>query len=150
MPGTYSQILLHVVFSTKGRTPWITPEVAERLYPYIGGIITVEKGVLHEIGGVADHVHLFLRWRTDGSVADLMRTVKAGSSRWIHETFPELGGFAWQTGYGVFSVSRSQEPAVRRYIVNQAEHHRKEDFKSELLRLLRVHGIAFEEKYVFE
>lgn len=150
MPGTYSQILLHVVFSTRGRTPWITAEVAQRLYPYIGGIVVAEKGVLHEIGGMPDHMHLYLRWRTDGAIADLMRVVKSGSSRWIHETFPALGTFAWQTGYGVFSVSRSQEPAVRRYIVNQAEHHRKEDFRSELLRLLRAHEIEFEEKYMFD
>lgn len=96
MPGTYSQLLLHVVFSTKGRTPWITPMVSERLYPYIGGINRSERGVLYDIGGVEDHVHLYLRWRPDGSVSDLMRTVKARSSKWIHEEFPDLGACAWQ------------------------------------------------------
>ena len=80
MPGTYSQILLHVVTSTKGRTPWISTAVAERLYPYIGGIIRAEKGVLYEIGGVEDHVHMYLRWRPDGTVSDLMRKVKSGGS----------------------------------------------------------------------
>ena len=102
MPGTYSQLLLHIVFSTKGRAPWITPEVAERLYPYIGGIIRAERGVLYDIGGVEDHVHLYLRWRPDGSVSDLLRTVKARSSKWVHDTFPSLGAFAWQEGYSVF------------------------------------------------
>src|SRR6266702_5473799 len=82
MPGTYSQLLLHLVFSTKGRTPWIRAEVAERLYPYIGGIIRAEKGVLYDIGGVEDHVHLYFRWRPDATVSDLMRTVKAQSSKW--------------------------------------------------------------------
>jgi hypothetical protein len=79
-----------------------------------------------------------------------MRTVKASSSLWIHQTFPKLSAFAWQEGYSVFSVSKSQEQAVKRYIANQAEHHKKEDFKSELLRLLRAHEIEFDERYVFD
>ncbi|MDX2119065.1 MAG: IS200/IS605 family transposase [Planctomycetota bacterium] len=148
MPGTYSQVLLHVVFSTKGREAWITPHLAERLYPYIGGIVRAEKGVLYDIGGVEDHVHMYLRWRPDGSISDLMRTVKARSSKWVHETYPNLAAFAWQEGYSVFSVSKSQEDAVKKYIAGQAEHHRTEDFKSELLRLLRAHGIEFDERYV--
>jgi len=150
MPGTYSQLLLHVVFSTKGRTPWIANDVAARLYPYIGGIVRAEKGVLYEIGGIEDHVHLYLRWRPDVPISDLMRTVKARSSKWVHDTFPQLGAFAWQEGYGVFSVSKSQEVAVKKYIAGQAEHHKKEDFKSELLRMLRAHGVEFDEKYLFD
>lgn len=150
MPGTYSQLLYHVVFSTKGREPWVTHEVTERLYPYIGGIIRAEKGTLYDIGGVEDHVHLYLRWRTDGAVSDLMRTVKARSSGWIHDTFPSLATFAWQEGYSAFTVSKSQEPAVKRYIAGQADHHAKEDFKSELLKLLRAHEIEFDERYVFD
>ena len=150
MPGTYSQLLLHVVTSTKGRKPWISTEVADRLYAYIGGIIRGERGVLYEIGGVEDHVHLYLRWRPDGRLSDLMRVVKAGSSKWIHESFPELAAFAWQEGYSAFSVSKSQEDVLKGYIRNQAEHHKKEDFKSELLRVLRAHGVEFEEKYVFD
>ena len=150
MPGTYSQLLLHVVFSTKSRTPWIVTEVAERLYPYIGGIIRAEKGVLYDIGGVEDHIHMYLRWRPDGSVSDLMRTVKSRSSKWVHDTFPALREFAWQEGYSVFSVSKSQEEAVKKYIAGQAEDHKKLDFKSELLRILRAHGVEFDERYVFD
>jgi putative transposase len=150
MPGTYSQLLLHVVFSTKSRTPFITPEVAERLYPYIGGIVRAEKGVLYDIGGIEDHIHMYLRWRPDGSISDLMRTVKSRSSKWVHETYPTLGTFAWQEGYSVFSVSKSQEEAVKKYIAGQAEHHKKEDFKSEMLRILRAHGVEFDEKYAFD
>ncbi len=150
MPGTYAHLLLHIVFSTRGRLPWIRAEVAERLYPYIGGIIRAEKGVLYAIGGVEDHVHLFLRWRPDGAVSDLMRTVKARSSKWIHDTFSALNDFAWQEGYSVFSVSASQEDAVKTYIAAQAEHHKKEDFKSELLTLLRAHNIEFDDKHVFD
>jgi REP element-mobilizing transposase RayT len=150
MSGTYTQILLHVVFSTKHREPWITTDIAERLYGYMGGIVRAEKGVLYDIGGIEDHVHLYLRWRPDATVSDLMRTVKSRSSRWVHETFPALNAFAWQEGYSAFSVSPSQEPAVKKYIANQAQHHAGEDFKSELLRLLRAHGVEFDERYVFE
>ncbi len=150
MPGTYSQLLLHVVTSTKGRTPWIGADIAERLYPYIGGIVRAEKGVIYGIGGVEDHVHMYLRWRPDGSVSDLMRTVKSRSSKWVHATYPQLAAFGWQEGYSVFSVSKSQEEAVKAYIAKQAQHHRQEDFKSELLRLLRGHGVEFEERYVFD
>ena len=128
MPGTYSQILLHVVFSTKRRKPWITAEITKRLYPYIGGIIRGEKGVLYGIGGIEDHVQLYLRWRPDASVSDLIRDVKAKSSKWMHENFPALKEFAWQEGYAVFSVSKSQEKAVKKYIAGQADHHKREDF----------------------
>jgi len=144
MPGTYSQLLLHIVFSTKHRQPWITEDIRERLYKYIGGIIRGEKGVLFEIGGVEDHVHLYFRWRPDAAISDLMRATKANSSLWIHQNFPRLKEFAWQDGYGVFTVSKSQEPAVRQYVRNQPEHHKTEDFKSELLRLLRLHDIEFD------
>jgi REP element-mobilizing transposase RayT len=150
MPGTCSQILLHIVFSTKQRQPWITGDICERLYGYVGGIVRAEQGVLCAIGGIEDHVHLYLRWRTDVSIADLMRTVKARSSKWIHDNFPTLRAFAWQEGYAVFSVSKSQEDAVRAYIAGQREHHSQIDFKSELLGLLRRHEIEFDERYVFD
>ena len=136
MPGTYSQILLHTVFSTKHREPWIASDLADRLYPYIGGIVRAEKGVLYDIGGVPDYVHMYLRWRPDESLSNLMRTVKARSSRRIHDTCSALAAFAWQEGYSAFSVSKSQEEAVKTYIAGQAAHHAKEDFRSELLRML--------------
>lgn len=150
MSGTYSQILLHVVFSTKNRTALIKPEIQTRLYDYIGGLVRAEKGKLYAIGGMPDHLHLLLRWRTDAAVADLMRTVKARSSLWIHQTFQSFCAFAWQEGYAVFSVSKSGEADVKRYIENQAEHHKKRDFKVELLALLRAHGVDFDERYVFD
>lgn len=150
MPGTYSQILLHIVFSTKHREPWITADIAHRLYPYMGGIVRAEKSVLHDIGGIEDHVHLYLRWRPDAAVSDLMRTVKARSSKWIHDTFPSASAFAWQEGYSVFSISKSQEGPLKKYIARQHEHHKQEDFKSELLRLLRADEVEFDERYVFD
>ena len=95
-------------------------------------------------------MHLYARWRADGSISDLLRNVKARSSKWIHQTFPHLTEFPWQEGYAAFTVSKSQEPAVRRYISGQKEHHAKEDFKSELLRLLKAHGVEFDPRYVFD
>jgi REP element-mobilizing transposase RayT len=150
MPGTYSQLLFHIVFSTKGREPMISAPLAERLYPYIGGIVRSEKGVLYDINGIEDHVHMYVRWRTDAAIADLMRIVKGQASRWVHENFPGLRSFAWQEGYSVFSVSKSQEPALKSYIARQREHHTREDFRTELLRLLRLHEIEFDERYVFD
>ncbi len=150
MPGTYSQILYHIVFSTKHRKPWITADLAERLYPMLGGFIRAQKGMLYQIGGIEDHVHLYLRWRTDETVSELMRDVKSNSSKWVHETFLPLSEFAWQEGYSVFTVSKSKEPAVKRYIETQAEHHKKVDFKAELLWLLREQGVEFDERYVFD
>ena len=116
----------------------------------MGGIVRAEKGVLYDIGGVEDHVHMYLRWRPDATVSDLMRIVKAQSSKWVHDTISTLRMFAWQEGYSVFTVSKSQEGAVKKYIAGQHEHHKKEDFKSELLRLLRAHEIEFDEQYVFD
>jgi len=150
MPGTYSQILLHIVFSTKRRQPWIVADVARRLYPYLGGIIRAQGGALCAIGGVEDHVHVYIRWHADAAVADLMRTLKSRSSKWVHETFRTHNLFAWQEGYSVFSVSKSREQGVRKYIEAQGEHHRKESFDSEILRLLRAHGVEFDEARVLD
>jgi len=150
MPGTFTQLLVHAIFSTKRREPWISPAIAERLYPYIGGIVRSEGCSLYEIGGAPDHVHLYLRSKADGSISDLMRVVKSKSSKWVHETFAELGAFAWQEGYTAFSVSRSQEDAVRAYIRNQEAHHTRRDFKDELRKLLDAHGVEFDEKYAFD
>ena len=150
MPGTYSQILFHVVFSTKQRRPYITPAVQARLYDYVGGIVRAEKGIIYAIGGMSDHLHMLLRWRTDGAISDLMRTVKARCSRWVHETFPDSPAFAWQEGYAVFSVSKSAEANVKAYIETQAEHHEKRDFAEELLALLRAHGIVYNERFVLD
>ena len=150
MPGTYSKILLHIVFSTKGRARLIAPELESRLHPYIGGIVREEQGVLRAIGGTGNHVHLLVGWRTDETVATLVRRAKSGSSQWVHETFPEMEAFAWQEGYGVFSVSASQVERVEQYIQNQAEHHKLRTFEEELVALLEKHRIEYEEKYLWD
>jgi REP element-mobilizing transposase RayT len=150
MPGTFSQLRFHLVFSTKHREAWITPELQARLHPFIAGIIKDERGLPLEVGGMPDHVHLLIGWRTDESLATLMRNVKARSSAWIHREFPNLVKFAWQEGYGAFTVSHSVVPKVRQYIQTQPEHHRRKTFQEEFLELLKAHDIAYDERYVFD
>lgn len=150
MPGTFSNLLYHIVFSTSGREPSITPDIQPRLYRFIGGIVRAEHGVLYTIGGMPDHVHLLVRWRTDESAAYLLRNVKARSSRWVHQTFPGSRSFAWQEGYSIFSVSQSQKPKVERYIATQEQHHRRRDFKKELIALLDAHEVVYDARYVFD
>ena len=146
MPGTYTQILLHIVFSTKHREPLITDAIRERLYGYIGGIVRAEQGALHAIGGVEDHVHLLVRWRADAPISDLMRTLKSRSTKWVKSEFGSA--FAWQEGYAAFSVSKSQEDVVRGYIAKQAEHHRVVGFREELIKLLDAHGVEFDARWI--
>ena len=142
--------MVHYVFSTKGRESWLTGEIVPRLYPLIGGIIRERKSVLLEIGGVADHVHLLVSLGREPSLSDLARDVKSGSSKWIHDTFPNSRSFCWQAGYGVFSVSPSNADDVRAYIQNQVEHHRQKTFQEEYRDILRQHGIEWDERYVWD
>jgi REP element-mobilizing transposase RayT len=148
MPGTFTLLLYHLVWSTKGREPWIHEELRDRLYGFTGGIIRDEGGTLLIINGVADHVHLLVRWGSDGSLSHLIRNIKARSSRWMHQTFADQRRFAWQEGYAAFTVSPSQKAKTIRYIENQEQHHRRRDFKSELRALLDAHGIEHDPKYL--
>jgi REP element-mobilizing transposase RayT len=107
VPQSFAAIQLHIVFSNKNRAPLITPDIAPKLYAYIHGIITGKTGILLTAGGVADHVHLLVTLGRETSVSELVRLVKCNSSGWIHKTFPTHRDFAWQNGYGAFSVSRS-------------------------------------------
>ena len=150
MADTFTNLLIHFVFSTKHRIPFLHEPLRERIYEYIGGIVRQEKGILLEIGGMPDHVHILARIKPDRSVADMTRTIKGGSSKWVHQTFPENESFAWQTGYGAFSVSESQVGTIRRYIRNQEEHHARLSYKDELIKMLRKHRIEFDERYLLD
>ena len=149
MAGSYTNILMHLVFSTKNRTPWITPELKPRLFQYIGGTVRKLKASLLEIGGPADHLHLLVRMHQDKATADLLRDLKSASSGWVHDTFPALKDFAWQDGYGAFSVSHSQSLRVREYIASQETHHRRRDFQTEFLAFLKAHEIEYDERYIW-
>jgi len=150
MAGTFSRLLYHVVFSTKGRFRFIDPILQAELYPYIEGIIRNQGGWLLCLGGMPDQVHLLLRLKPDRAIADLVRHVKGASSKWIHEQNGLWPDFAWQSGYAAFSVSESKEEAVRSYIERQEEHHRQASFEEEMVALLRKHRVEFDQAYVLD
>jgi REP element-mobilizing transposase RayT len=146
MPKSHTNLLYHAVFSTKGRNPWLAPEIRPRLAEYTGGVLRNDRSALLAAGGVEDHVHLLIRARPDVAPADMMRSVKASSSGWIHRAYPELSGFAWQSGYSMFSVSASQVDRVKRYLAGQEDHHRRMSFREELEALLQAHRVEFDER----
>ena len=140
----------HCVFSTKGRRPLISAKLRERLWPYMGGIAREHKIQAIEIGGIEDHMHMLILLPQTLSIAKAMQLIKGGSSKWVHDTFPEYAAFGWQTKYGAFSVSQSQVDNIVGYIRKQPEHHRKMTFKEEFIQLLRRHRIAYDERYLWE
>jgi len=150
MPQSFASLHCHIIFSTKHRMPWITPELQPRLYEYTGGILRNHDCALIAAGGVPDHVHLLVSLHRTMDVAEVVGLIKANSSKWIHETFPEHHDFAWQIGYGAFTVSYSNIPQVKRYLASQAEHHRRRSFQKEFLEFLKRHDIKYDERYVWE
>ena len=146
---TYANLLIHAVFSTKERRPSIHDSFRPRLFAYLSGLARNEfRGAL-AVGGTANHAHGLIVLAPNTSVADAMRKWKAISSKWVHETFPDEADFAWQEGYGAFSVSPSNVPQVAAYIAKQAEHHRKMTFEDEFIALLKRHGIEYDPRYVW-
>ena len=143
-------ILLHVVFSTKFRKPYLADEWRDDLFGYIGGIVKDHKASLLKAGGIEDHVHLFLRIHPEFAISKTIQLLKANSSKWINDQKKLPGRFEWQRGYGAFSVSQSMSDAVKRYISNQREHHSKQSFVDEYLSMLANHQVEFDPKYVFE
>ncbi|HEY5297786.1 MAG TPA: IS200/IS605 family transposase [Verrucomicrobiae bacterium] len=147
---SYVSSYFHCVFSTKERRPLITPELRERLWPFLGGIARQNKMKAVEIGGVADHVHLLLSLPATIPISKAMQLIKGGSSKWVHETFPNQRLFSWQEEYGAFSVSVSQLDKTIAYIRGQPEHHRKLTFQEEFLMLLKKHGVEYDERYLWK
>ncbi len=150
MSETLTNLLYHIVFSTKMRMNMITPELAKELYPYIGGIIRGEKGKLLKIGGTSDHVHLLAVFHPSKSVSEMVKRIKGNSSRWINESRLIPHKFEWQRGYGAFSVSESACYAVAKYIGNQDEHHKKMTFQDEYMILLKKNRIQYDGKQILD
>lgn len=150
MPSSYTCLRFHLVWGTKHRQSVLSDDIRDRLFQYIGGIIRNDGGKLLAAGGMPDHVHLLADLGKQQSVADAVRDIKSNSSGWIHQTFPQLNSFAWQTGYGAFTVSYSNTETVKTYIANQAEHHRQRTFQEEFVEFLRRHGIEYDERYLWE
>lgn len=150
MASTLTNLLYHIVFSTKHREPIIGPSIHDNLYAYIGGIIREDGGTLLQVGGMPDHVHIVARFRSDPSVAEMVKTFKAKSSKWMNERHGHEGHFGWQTGYGAFTVSQSQLASVIRYVRNQEKHHRRNSFQDEFRRLLEKNQIEYDERYLWD
>jgi REP element-mobilizing transposase RayT len=150
MPQSLVSLHVHLIFSTKNRDPFITADLAPRLFGYIGGITREKGSVLLAAGGMADHVHLLVSLGRESCVADLVRDVKSNSPRWVHDTFPDRSQFAWQAGYGAFAVSVSMVDKVRAYISDQERHHRRRTFQDEFREFLKAHEIAWDERYVWD
>lgn len=150
MPSTYTNLLYHIVFSTKERIPLITKDHQEELYKYIGGIIRAEGGVQLGIGGTSDHIHILARIKPAISVSDMLGKIKSNSSKWANDHKMKMRKFGWQEGYAAFTVSESQVPSVREYIRNQEQHHRRQTYQEEFLALLERHGIEYDSRYLWD
>ena len=148
--SSFTKLTYHVIFSTKYRAPLLADAFRDRLYEYIGGTVRGLKGHLIEIGGVEDHVHLLANFSPTTAISDIIRDVKANSSRWLNELGQFPSQFEWQKGYAAFTVSYSHRDAVRAYVQNQQEHHRTRTFVEEYIEFLKRHDIEFEERYLFE
>lgn len=150
MAHTYTNLLVHALFSTKGRKPLVDPEMKTDLFSYMGGIIGQLKGKPVLINGPSDHVHSLFVLPTTLSLAELMEKLKANSSKWVKDKWPHRRHFSWQEGYTAFSVSQSKLEKVRDYIARQEEHHRRLTFQQEVLALLKKHAIAYDPRYFFD
>jgi putative transposase len=150
MANTYSNLFYHIVFSTKGRKDLISPEIEARVWAYIGGIARKHEIIAVQVGRIDNHVHVLILAKPKFSPSQIVQWLKGESSRWIHRTFPDLAKFEWQDGYGVFSVSKSSVPDVAQYIEHQREHHQKQSFEDEYISMLKLNGIDYDERYVFD
>ena len=148
MPSTHLSLHSHLIFSTKNREPWLTPEIRHDLHPYLGGSLRTLQAFPTEIGGVADHVHLLFALPATIALADLVKDLKRHSSSWLKKEF-SLPTFAWQEGYGAFTVSPSAREEVRDYILRQEEHHRTTTFQEEYLAFLEKTRIEYKPEHLW-
>ncbi|OFV95025.1 MAG: transposase [Acidobacteria bacterium RIFCSPLOWO2_02_FULL_61_28] len=150
MAQTFTNLLTHVIFSTKGRVRSIQPQWKPRLLAYMGGIIRELDGKAVAIDGTGDHVHMLLWMPPTRSISETLRVLKTNSSRWVNRERGMRRDFTWQAGYGAFSVSHSNAPAVVRYIRGQEKHHRRVSFQEEFVKLLQKNNIEYDERYIWE
>ena len=148
MPQTHLSLNYHIVFHTKDNRPSISDEWRDRLHAFIGGCVKTAGGVPLAVGGTADHAHIVMGLLATHRLADVVRDVKVASSKWVHA---EIGArmFAWQKGYGAFTVSPAMLERVRGYVSNQEEHHRKRTFREEYLEMLASAGVEYDERYMW-
>src|SRR4029077_14404315 len=150
MPQSLGKVILHIIFSTKNREPWLESDVRPRMHAYLATVCRDLGAELVRVGGVVDHVHIVTMLPRTVTQAQLIEEIKKASSKWIKTLDARYRGFFWQRGYGAFSVSPSQLHAVLQYIETQQEHHRTRTFQEEYRELLRRHGVDFDERYVWD
>ena len=150
MAHTYSNLLFHVVWSTKQRQPLILPKIKNRLYGYIREVANDQKVTIIIMDGMPDHIHVLLGIKPNMCLADVLCHFKTTSSKWMQKTFPESSKFGWQGGYGAFSVGLTTLPAVKSYIQNQEEHHQKQTYEEEFINFLEAHGIKYDPRFVLD
>ena len=151
MPQSLSNVLLHVIFSTKDRVPFLQDAaLREELRAYLIGTLRDIDCPSLKVGGVADHVHVLCRLSRTMTIADLIEAIKTSSSKWVKREAPHIGSFYWQNGYAAFSVSPSNAAGVERYIDNQEIHHRTQSYQDELREFFRKHRVEFDERYVWD
>ncbi len=149
MSHSYISFYMHYVFSTKGRQPWITPDLQKRLFEYMGGIAKTHKMKSLRVGGTENHAHHLVSLSSTLTVARAVQLIKGNSSKWIHDTFPQHRHFKWQEGYGAFSVSVSHVDKTIAYINNQKVHHRIKTFEEEFMQFLEKHKVDYDERYIW-
>ena len=150
MVNTYSNLFYHIVFSTKSRADLIHRDIEERVHGYIGGTARKHGMNAVQIGGIEDHIHALVVAKPKFQTSQIVQWLKGESSKWIHETFPELRTFGWQDGFGVFSISKSNVSGVIQSIKDQREHLKKQTFDDEYISMLKLNGIDYDERYVFD
>ena len=150
MPQSLSNVILHIIFSTKNREPWLDSNIRPRMHAYLATVCRDLGGETSRVGGVSDHIHILTTLPRALSQAQMIEQIKKTSSKWIKTIDDRYRGFSWQRGYGAFSVSPSQSEAVLQYIDTQQKHHRTRTFQEEYRELLRKHGIQFDELYVWD
>jgi len=150
MPQSHAAILVHIIFSTKNREPFLEPEIEPELYPYLATSCRSVKSHAILINGTADHVHLLVNLGRKTAIADLIEEIKTGSSRWVKTKGARYQNFYWQNGYGAFSIGQSGVAAVKHYIANQKEHHRSKTFQEEYREFLKRYEMEFDERYVWD
>jgi len=149
MAQSHSFLLVHLVFSTKNRAPVLNNEIRPALHAYLATVARNAGCECYRVGGIADHVHLAIRLSRTISVATLVEELKTSSSKWLKTQSPGLTEFAWQSGYGAFSVGPTELEALRRYIENQEEHHKTRTFQEEYIAFLKKYGVEYDERYVW-
>jgi putative transposase len=150
MANTYSSLFYHIVFSTKHRKTLIHRDIEERVWQYLGGIARKHNMTALQIGGIETHVHALTMAKPTMAPSQIAQHLKGESSKWIHSEFENMSTFAWQDGYGAFSVSKSKVPDVIEYIKNQRIHRAKETFEEEYERLMKLHGVDFDAEYLLD